>query len=84
MLTAAQCRAARGLLDWTQADLAQMTGLSVVSIGAFEKGGKMRQSNHALLRSALEAAGIELIQENGGGVGVRLKAMTTRTPLGGS
>jgi DNA-binding XRE family transcriptional regulator len=73
MLTAAQCRAARGLLDWTQADLSAAAGLSAVSVRAFEKGGPIRESNARRVRLALEKAGVEFIPENGGGAGVRLK-----------
>jgi transcriptional regulator with XRE-family HTH domain len=73
MISPAQCRAARALLDWTQPDLAQKTGLSVVTVRAFEKGGEMRESNRNLLRLSLESAGIQFIPENGGGAGVRLK-----------
>lgn len=69
----AQCRAARGLLDWTQADLSAATGLSVVTVRAFEKGGEMRESNRTLLRLAFEKAGVEFIPENGGGAGVRMR-----------
>ncbi|KAB2764105.1 helix-turn-helix transcriptional regulator [Brucella anthropi] len=38
-ITNAQCRAARGLLNWTQAELARRLSISVVSVRAFEKGG---------------------------------------------
>ena len=69
----AQCRAARGLLDWTQADLSAATGLSVVTVRAFEKGGEMRESNRTLLRLAFEKAGVDFIPENGGGAGVRMR-----------
>lgn len=72
-LAPAQCRAARALLDWTQGDLGEATGLSVVTIRAFEKGGEMRESNKASLTKAFEASGVEFIPENGGGVGVRLR-----------
>lgn len=72
MLTAEQCRAARGLLDWTQSDLAARASISAVSIRAFEKGGDMRDSNRKLLQLTLEAAGVQFIPENGGGAGVRL------------
>jgi len=74
MLTAAQCRAARALLDWTQADLSRATGLSAVSVRAFEKGGAIRASTARLIEGAFTAAGIEFIPENGGGAGVRLKS----------
>ncbi len=73
MISPAQCRAARALLDWTQGDLARVTGLSVVTIRAFEKGGEMRESNRTLLRLAFEQAGVELTPENGRGAGVRFR-----------
>lgn len=72
MLSPEQCRAARALLDWTQAQLAQKASLSAVSIRAFERGGEMRESNQKLLRLTLEAAGVQFIPENGGGAGVRM------------
>ncbi|PVE25968.1 transcriptional regulator [Microvirga sp. KLBC 81] len=59
--------------DWTQADLAQVTGLSVVTIRAFERGGEMRDSNRMLLLLSFEKAGLQFIPENGGGAGVRFK-----------
>lgn len=72
MLTPAQCRAARALLNWTQADLADRTSISAVSLRAFEKGGEMRDSNRRLVLLTFEAAGVQFIPENGGGAGVRL------------
>ncbi|GEP07396.1 helix-turn-helix domain-containing protein [Methylobacterium oxalidis] len=73
MIDAIQCRAARALLDWTQQDLSGATGLSKVTIRAFEKGGEMRDSNRTLLRLAFEKAGVEFIPQNGGGPGARLR-----------
>jgi transcriptional regulator with XRE-family HTH domain len=73
MIRGSQCRAARGLLDWTQAKLSEETGLSVVTLRAFEKGGEMRDSNRNLLRLTFERAGVQFIPENGGGAGVRLR-----------
>lgn len=72
MITPMQCRAARALLDWTQNDLSTATGLSAVTIRAFEKGGDMRDSNRTLLRLIIEKAGVVFIEPNGGGPGVRL------------
>lgn len=74
MISAAQCRAARGLLDWSQVDLAAKAGVGVVTIRQLE--GDQQHSRRATLsvvRSALEEAGVEFIDENGGGAGVRLK-----------
>lgn len=73
MITAEQCRAARALLNWTQEMLAEKVSVSDVSIRAFERGGKMRESNRKQIHDALEAAGVEFIPENGGGPGVRLR-----------
>lgn len=73
MLTPEQCRAARALLDWTQDQLGEHSSLSAVSIRSFEKGREMRESNRKLLRMTLEAAGVEFIDSNGGGPGVRLR-----------
>ncbi len=75
-ITPEQARAARGLLNWTQADLAERVSISAVSIRAFEKGGEMRDSNKKLLRLTFEAAGVQFIAENGGGAGVRLAKPT--------
>ncbi len=72
MLSPEQCRAARALLEWTQGDLAEKVSVSAVSIRAFEKGGEMRESNQKLLRMTFEQAGIQFIDENGGGAGARL------------
>lgn len=73
MLDPTQCRAARALLDWTQQDLSDTTGLSKVTIRAFEKGGEMRDSNRTLLRLTFEKAGVQFIDTNGGGPGARLR-----------
>lgn len=74
MITAAQCRAARGLLDWKQQDLADRAGVGVVTIRQLEAGTtEPRHATISVIRSAFEAAGIEFIDENGGGAGVRLQ-----------
>lgn len=74
MLTPSQCRAARGLLDWTQQDLADAAHIGVATVRLFEgKGTAPRYSTIALLKQALVSAGIEFIEENGGGPGVRLR-----------
>lgn len=73
MLTPAQCRAARALLDWTQRRLGEETGLSVVTIRSFEAGRDARDSNRRLIRLAFEKAGIVFLDKNGGGSGARLR-----------
>ena len=77
MITAAQCRAARGLLQWSQQKLAKEAGVGVVTIIQLENEvGHPRRATMQVLRSALVAAGVEFIDENGGGPGVRLRKPT--------
>ena len=75
MMTPAQCRAARALLNWSQAQLADAARVGVVTVRQFE-GEKAVPRNATLevLSRALETAGVEFIPENGGGAGVRLRA----------
>jgi DNA-binding XRE family transcriptional regulator len=72
-ISAAQCRAARALIEWDQAGLASASNVSRNTIVAFEKGQRTPNTNNLLaIQAALESAGVEFIPENGGGVGVRL------------
>jgi DNA-binding transcriptional regulator YiaG len=74
ILSPAQCKAARALLGITQPALAEMASLGLSTVVDFEKG--RRQVSDAAIRSmqfALQTAGVDLISENGGGPGVRLK-----------
>ena len=72
--TPAQSRAARGLMDWSQAELAARSNLSESTVRDFEKGRRLPTINNIeAVRHALEAAGVEFIAENGGGPGVRLR-----------
>ncbi|PHZ84035.1 helix-turn-helix domain-containing protein [Paremcibacter congregatus] len=74
MIKSAQCRAARGLIQWSQNDLASASEISSVTIRNFEKDKTVPQkATLIVLRQTFEAAGVEFIPENGGGVGVRLK-----------
>ncbi|WP_095082013.1 helix-turn-helix domain-containing protein [Mesorhizobium sophorae] len=73
-MTPSQSRAARGLLDWSQQELAGRSNLSESTIRDFEKGRRVPSINNlAAVRTALESAGVEFIAENGGGAGVRLR-----------
>lgn len=74
MIDEAQMRAARSLLDWTQADLAERAGISAPTIKRMEKIGLGRSSmdNVQAVQRALEEAGVVFIPENGGGAGVRM------------
>jgi transcriptional regulator with XRE-family HTH domain len=72
---AAQFRAARGLLGWSQTELAAAAGLSLPTVKRVELDSDTRVSEDARtrLRKALESAGILFLDENGGGAGVRLR-----------
>jgi hypothetical protein len=76
-LTARQLRAACGLLGWTEQDLANASKVGLATIRRAEAGDgpvRMIPANTDALIRTLEAQGVMLIPENGGGVGVRLKA----------
>jgi transcriptional regulator with XRE-family HTH domain len=74
MITPAQCRAARGLVAWSQQDLAKAAGIGAVAVHQLESGSsRPRRSTLTVIRQAFEAAGVEFIEENGGGPGVRLQ-----------
>ena len=75
MIEAAQVRAARALIGWSAAELANAAGLHVAVIERIEMGGgdKVPAKDVAKMRAALEAAGVAFISENGGGAGVRLR-----------
>jgi len=80
MITAAQLRAARALVNMDQRALAEASGLSVPTIQRMEASdGVIRGQVESLMKlvGALDKAGIELINEGtasmAGGRGVRLK-----------
>src|SRR5262245_53621433 len=71
MITASQCRAARGLLNWTQQRLADAAHIGVATVRLFESETLgTRQSTLVLLKQAFESAGVEFT--NGNQPGVRL------------
>ncbi len=74
-LTPGQCRGARGMLGWSQDELAASSQVSVSTIATFERGERTpTKANLTALRSALEQAGLVFIPINGGGVGVRFRS----------
>ena len=76
MILIEQIRAARGLLGWSQTDLAGKAGLSLPTIKRMEReagGLVVSEDAKERVRTALEKAGVEFIAENGGGAGVRLR-----------
>jgi transcriptional regulator with XRE-family HTH domain len=80
LVTVEQLRAARGLLGWSQTELAARAGLSLPTVKRLEGGFGPRVSDEARmkLQRAIEAAGIDFIDENGGGLGVRFRTKRRR------
>jgi hypothetical protein len=75
-ITSAQMRAARAMLRWTALELAAASKVGVATIRRVEVlDGEIpiTLANEAAIRRAFETAGVEFIDENGGGPGVRLR-----------
>ena len=75
MISPAQCRAARGLLDWSQQELADKAQVGVVTVRQLEAGSHRPRRS----RRCLEAGGVEFIDETGGGLGVRVRKSGLRS-----
>jgi predicted transcriptional regulator len=71
-----QLKAARALLDWSQEELASAAAVSLPTIKRLEAADGWltgRQATAQKIRTALDKAGIEFIDESAGGPGVRLR-----------
>ena len=78
-MTPAQCRAARSLLDMTQPQLAEAAALGLSTVVDFERERRLVSDEaRQKLRMALTKAGVEFIDENGGGAGVRMRKSGTK------
>lgn len=76
MITSAQIRAARGILNWSRKDLAEHSGVSFASMMRLESFEGVPASNFKTLESikqAFEKAGVEFIGTPESGAGVRWK-----------
>jgi transcriptional regulator with XRE-family HTH domain len=75
-LTSFQIRAARAVLKWSAEDLARQSSVSLRTIRRAEiaeRHTSLTAPNDLAIRRAFEAVGVEFIDENGGGPGVRLR-----------
>ncbi|MFD1300830.1 helix-turn-helix domain-containing protein [Methylobacterium marchantiae] len=83
IMSPAQSRAARGMLGWSEADLAAKVGLAEQDVRAFESGaGDPPSGQIEALRSSLMAAGIVFREGNENGVGLRQTGGDEGTRLG--
>jgi transcriptional regulator with XRE-family HTH domain len=76
-LTSAQIRAARALIRWSAQELADHCEVSVTTIRRAElmpSATALTRANDHVIRQALEAAGVEFIDADKAGPGVRLRA----------
>jgi DNA-binding transcriptional regulator YiaG len=81
MIMPEQCRAARGLLDWSQQVLADKANVGLSTVRNFEKGRSTPIANNVTaIRAAIEATGIEFVE---GGVinPARAREMRAGDPL---
>jgi hypothetical protein len=68
-----QCKMARSALGLGVRELAALADVSPETVVRLEGGDTLRARTVGAIRTALEAAGVEFIPENGGGAGVRLR-----------
>ena len=74
MISPEQSRGARAMLGWSQEELSAAAGVAKQTLTDFERGARAPyQRTLRDIKEALEEAGIEFIDENGGGPGVRLR-----------
>lgn len=73
IISAIQTKMARAATGLGVRELAERAGVSPNTIARLERGEDLKASTIAAIRAALEAAGVEFIDENGGGAGVRLR-----------
>src|SRR5258706_9414191 len=75
-VTSAQLRAGRALIRWSAEDLARASAVGLTTIRRAEltdSETSMTVANDLAVRRALEDAGVEFIDENGGGPGGALR-----------
>jgi ribosome-binding protein aMBF1 (putative translation factor) len=68
IMTPAQCRAARGLLNWSQDRLASAAGIEVFVVRDFESEKSVPRMTAQVLQRAFEATGIEFSDHGAPGV----------------
>jgi transcriptional regulator with XRE-family HTH domain len=75
LITSAQIRAARGLLDWSRQTLSEYSGIGISALMRLEAGSGVPSGNiktFEAVQKAFEQAGIEFIGTHEDRPGVRL------------
>jgi transcriptional regulator with XRE-family HTH domain len=73
-----QSKMARAALGLGVRDIAKLAQVAQATVSRFEAGEDLKPRTIDALRIAFENAGVEFIDENGGGPGVRLKRLFDR------
>ena len=68
-----QCKLGRVAVGWGVRDLAAAAKVSPDTVARLERGETLSPRTIAAIRASLEGAGVEFIEQNGGGPGVRLR-----------
>lgn len=68
------CRAGRGLLNWSRADLANAAGVSTPVVVKFEHGGNLQQATIDKIAAAFDARGVKIENRP------RVQSITRKTP----
>jgi predicted transcriptional regulator len=83
MISGVQIRAGRALLGWDQARLAEVAGVSIITVKRLEAAGEDIHAHFATVvkvKSAFENAGVLFLgEESGLGYGVRLRGAPRRS-----
>ena len=73
-MTPSQCRAARAIIGISQGELSTISDVAKRTIASFENETRAPYDRTIkAIREALESSGVDFIDENGGGAGVRLR-----------
>ncbi|MBZ0127974.1 MAG: helix-turn-helix domain-containing protein [Rhodobacteraceae bacterium] len=77
-MNATQSKMARAATGLGVRDLARLASVSPDTVARLERGEELKPATITAIRDALENAGVEFIEENGGGAGVRLRKETKK------
>ncbi len=72
-MLAIQCKMARVALGIGVRELAELAQVAPATVSRLEAGEELKPRTVAAIRTALEAAGVIFVDENGEGPGVRLR-----------